>query len=200
MWQCDTHPLPQPLVPVSLSWPCLYCVSLSHLLVYRTRLLLADGAHACAEVFKLTLGTDASTIKLDGQKLLPRKGSVPAQESQLEVVMRGLQQPDPPNGYVMPPQTAATLAYCWKKGFYQADCDQYIIRHLYSSLRPHDDQQVCFPRKGIIVRQLAATLLACKWKPGMLLTESMQTCFTASASGEFVQRLHILSSFCAQLW
>ena len=178
------------VVHMSLSLLCLpaslrlVCTGLPHLPVYRTPLLPADGVHACEEVFKLTLGTDASTIKLDSQKLLPCKSSVPAQESQLEVVMRGLQQPDPPNGYVMPPQTAATLAYCWKKGFYHTDCDEYIMRQLYRSLRPHDDQQVCFPGKDIIVRQLAATLLACKWKPGMLLTKSMQTCFTASSSGK----------------
>lgn len=154
--------------------------------------MLADGAHACEEVFKLTLGSDASFIKLDSQRLLPRKDSVAAKESQLEVVVHSLEQPDPPDGYVMPPQTAATLAYCWQKGFYHVDCDEWIIKQLYRSLRPHDDQQVCVEGKDIIVRQLAAAALATKWKPGMLLAKSMQTCFNAAASGESAQPLNKL--------
>lgn len=141
----------------------------SNLPAYRTLLLIADEAHACEEVFKLSLGTDASTTRLESQKLLRRKDSVPAQESQLEVVLHGLQQPDPLNGCVMPPQTAATLAYCWTKGFYHTDCDECILKQLCRSLRPDDDQHVGVPGKDV-VRQLAATLLACKWKPGMLLT------------------------------
>lgn len=79
---------------------------------YKLFLEHADGARACDEVFQLTLGVDASIINLDRQRSLPRKDSVAAKENQLEVVLHSLEGPDLPEGYILPPQTAATLTYC----------------------------------------------------------------------------------------
>ena len=131
-------------------------------------------------MFQLTLGVDASIIKLDRQRLLPRRESIAANEDQLEVVLRSFEDPDSPEGYIMPPQTAATLAYCWNKGFYSPGCEPWIVQQLYKSLRQHDDQALCVEGKEIIVRQLAAAVMTSKWKPGMLLAKHVQTCFKAS--------------------
>jgi hypothetical protein len=135
---------------------------------------------ACEEVFQLTLGAEAELVRINAQQLKPRIGSALASELALEVTLHP--KDGPANGYIMPPHVAATLAFVWKQGFYEHNCQSAIYNWLYHSLWPQEDQSLHFEGKEPIVHRLITAIDLCNWKPGKALSKGMQACFAAPAS------------------
>ncbi len=136
---------------------------------------------ACEEVFELTLGAEAELVRINAQQLKPRIGSALASELALEITLHP--KDGPASGYIMPPHVAATLAFVWKQGFYEHNCQSGIYNWLYHSLRPQEDQSLHFEGKEPIVHRLITAIDLCNWKPGKALSKGMQACFAASTSG-----------------
>jgi len=131
-------------------------------------------------VFQLTLGAEAELVRINAQQLKPRIGSALASELALEVTLHP--KDGPANGYIMPPHVAATLAFVWKQGFYEHNCQSAIYNWLYHSLWPQEDQSLHFEGKEPIVHRLITAIDLCNWKPGKALSKGMQACFAAPAS------------------
>jgi hypothetical protein len=75
-------------------------------------------------VFELTLGAQAEHVRINAQQLKPKSGSALASELALEITLHP--KDGPASGYIMPPRVAATLAFVWKQGFYDQNCQTGI--------------------------------------------------------------------------